>query len=449
VSSSSGGSGSVSGSDSGNRQDDFTGYDANAENNDDSSPSDVSPEESNGSSAGDGKQTISDSSSGDDSGTDNAAPPAFKRRKNEKGAAVTTKTVDSSYQLKQKLPHQPPQIPVRTPDSLPSNIAKKGGISHSIRLVEALGNGAARLRVAPAVVLPPFAGIGKRSTSSSAASIPDPSDGGSSSISSAAALSAHNKPHVQRPAAPVSANISSSGPTVIDNESSSTDSSTSPKVRGQYHLNEDDMILMDDVLMCPFVFRTQEAVACGAFAECVMPGMLRAHFSSRNKLLSLELVYDAMGFMQQLERASGNEGSAQIVPGSLEMALTPSSNEARVITLAQPPYLIVNVNDVWTRTTGYTQMEVEGKEYESLLEGEGSVPEAKERRGKPPHQLEAVAKGRSACSTNIHYDKGGRDFIEFVCSFPLTNANDEITHILHVSKELPSYQESLMQQSSI
>ena len=180
------------------------------------------------------------------------------------------------------------------------------------------------------------------------------------------------------------------------------------------------MILMDDVLMCPFSFRSHDAVVCGALAECVMPGMLRASFSERNKLNSLELVYDAMGFMQQLERASGNEGSAQIIPGCLELALTPTSNEARVITTARAPYLIVNVNDVWTQLTGYTQMEVEGREYRTLLDGEGTIPQAYDRPGRPRYNLEDIAKGRSACMTNIHYDKDGNDFIVYVCSYPLT-----------------------------
>ena len=124
------------------------------------------------------------------------------------------------------------------------------------------------------------------------------------------------------------------------------------------------------------------------------------------------------------------------------MALTPSATDALVITLAKPPYLIVNVNDVWTRTTGYTQMEVEGREYLGLLEGDGTVAVAAERAGKPQHTLEEVAQGRCACSTNIHYDREGRDFIGFFCSYPLTNAGDEVTHLLHVSKELPSPQEA-------
>jgi PAS domain-containing protein len=151
-----------------------------------------------------------------------------------------------------------------------------------------------------------------------------------------------------------------------------------------------------------------------------MPGMLRAQFSERNKLLGLELVYDAMGFMQQLERASGREGAAQVIPSTLEMALSPSASDARVISTAKPPFQIVNVNDVWTQITGYTQMEVESEPYLSLMEGEGTVPQANERHNKPTYDLEEVAKGRTACTTNIHYDKAGNDFMEYVCSYPLT-----------------------------
>jgi PAS domain-containing protein len=174
-----------------------------------------------------------------------------------------------------------------------------------------------------------------------------------------------------------------------------------------------------------------------------MPGMLRAEFSSRNKLKNLELTYDAMGFMQQLARASGKDSTAQIIPSSVEMALTPSPSEARVITMAQPPYLIMNVNEQWTRLTGYTQMDAEGKEYLSLIEGEHTISWKKlQRTGTttttPKHVFEDVARGRPVCSTNIHYDKAGTDFIEFVASFPLTNESDEVTHLLHISKELPS-----------
>lgn len=363
--------------------------DPNFADAEDSPNGDESPEESN-SSANDTKRVTTDSSSGDDSAGSNPRPSKKRKQDGDTGSLGSR--------------------------SLPPNIAKKGGIPHNIQPVIAHAseaNGTARLSSAPTVPLPPFTGLGKKSNvMPNTTSVGDQSE----------------------------------GPAVIsaDHETSSSGTNTRfPRIRGSYHVNEDDMILMDDILMCPFIFRSQDAVLCGALAECTMPGMLRTHFSSRNKLKSVEMVYDAMGFMQQLERASGNEGSAHIIPGSLEMALSPNTTDALLITLAEPPFLIVNVNELWTRMTGYTQMEVEGREYLSLVEGEGTVPEAGDRAGKPKHKLEDVAMGRCACSTNIHYDKQGRDFIEFVCSYPLTNASNEVTHLLHVCKELPSVHASM------
>lgn len=323
-----------------------------------------SPEEFNETSSG--KRISTDSSSGDDSAAATAASRPTKRRRHGEN-------VDQA----------------RSEGSLPPNIAKKGGIPHNIR-PQALAE------EAPPPLHPP-SNFGQSGAQQQA--FARSSNQGSSSTGSG------------------------NGPVMIsaDAESSSGSSgSNQPRLRASFHVNEDFMVLVDNVLMCPFVFRSQDAVLCGALADCLMPGMLRASFSSRNKLSSMEIVYDAMGFMQQLERASGNEGSAQIIPGSLEMALAPTQLEARVITLAEPPFKIVNVNEAWTRITGYTQMEVEGKEYISLLEGEGTVQEAKVRPGKPHHLLEEVAMGRPACSTNIHYGKDGQDFIEFVCSYPLT-----------------------------
>ena len=368
------------------------------------SASEDSPEDSNnGSADGDGKRVSTDSSDDSAAAIKSRRPPKRRKEEMEDKApcyAVTTKGAGSN---------------------LPQNIAKKGGITHSVRPVIAseIGgmNGSARLATAPAIPLPPFAGIGKRSqVSSASASVPNPP-----AANNAATVTA---PTVPSQASAVGSGASAQnepssvleGPAVIsgDVETSSSNSSRSrPQIRAYYHVNEDDMILMDDILMCPFVFRTQDAVMCGALAECVMPGMLRGHFSQRNKLVSVEMVYDAMGFMQQLERASGSEARAQIIPGSLEMALTPSHNEARVISLAEAPNLIVNVNETWTRMTKYTQMEAEGVELFTLLQGEGTDENS-------VHNLEEVKDGRCTCSTRLHYDKEGKEFVDFIASYPLT-----------------------------
>lgn len=471
---------SSSGSDSGKNANASTEYhdyhaqplpDPMLNDSEESSPADDSAGDSinsmNGNANGAGQGKISsDSSSGDeDKSTEQGSS---KRRKvdDAHNSSVAAETGMGNVDANAVSPIAEAARAVR--GGMPANIAKSGGISHNIRAVVAAPlpvNGNARLSTAPLITLPPFMGIGKRPAVSNPAPSAVVPPVASTIVKPAAVPSMASMPQLPPTQfammAPTAVSLSTSRYSlstsnsgvgkalasasvvgavnlVPDADTSSSNSGSNlPQIRTYYHASEDDMLLTEDVLMCPFIFRSQDAVVCGALAECVKPGMLRAHFSARNKLVSLEMVYDAMGFMQQLERASGSEGTAQIIPGSLEMALSPNTNEARVITLAKPPFLIVSVNEAWTRTTKYTQMEVEGKEL-NILHGKLTNPDASVRNGKPVHKFEEVAKGLCACSTNIHYDKEGRDFIDFVCSYPLTNANDDITHLLHVSKELPA-----------
>jgi hypothetical protein len=319
--------------------------------------------------------------------------------------------------------------PVPTRSLLPPNIARTGGISHNIRPV--VGDLNSRLSTAPAVPIPPFAGIGKRVVPviPTASGNSDPSQNKVvqvQPIASTTQISNFVEPKgaiiTSRPRDEGNSNdVSSSLQAVVidpDNGTTSSDESSIASIQAHYHINEDDMLITENVLMCPFIFRTQDAVLCGALAECVMPGMLRAEFSERNKLLQFEMIYDAMGFMQQLERASGNEGKAHIIPNSLETSLQPDSDEARVITTAKPPYHIVSVNERWTRTTKYTQMEAEKKEL-TVLHGKRTDPVAGRRPGKPVYDFAEIARGRAACCTNIYYNKFGKTFIAFVSSYPI------------------------------
>jgi len=410
-----------------------------------------SPEESNNSSNGaeigaisGTKHVSTDSSSGEeDKMSDRAVKPSSAKRRKIEDQQTNQVSINNATIV-------PDGSSTAQRNSLPPNIAKKGGISHNIRPVSAptARNGNTRLGLAPATTLPPFVGIGKKAASPQVSG--EDTMGKCTKGTSIAAVSNQKR-------GPTTVSSSSTngvefmrpgmgGPSVIAPDAGDTSSSSSnnnnnanntSQIRAYYHVNEDDMLLTEDVLMCPFIFRSQDAVLCGALSECIMPGMLRAQFSQRNKLLSLEMVYDAMGFMQQLERACGTDNLAQVVPGSLEMALAPNAHEARVITLSKSPFLIVSVNEAWTRTTKYTQMEVEGREL-SILNGGQINAETSVRPGKPVHKFEEVAKGRCACSTNRHYDKEGREFIDFMSSYPLTNANNEVTHLLHVFKELPT-----------
>ena len=386
-----------------------------------------------------GKQICTDSSSGEDE-----RPRKIQRKRNpipptleittDGGLANEVMRV-SMDKKEEQIPQQATSVTATDPSActnsetglsslrstiLPPNIARSGGISHNIRPVISTNP---RLNNAPAVSLPPFVGLGKR---------PRPSSTATPSHSSGSGVVALGRPHLvsgpvpvplQRPtnAQPIVSTSSQDVVNVIaaDNDTGSSEESSTPQIAAFYHVNEDDMLLTNDVLMCPFIFRTQDAVLCGALAECVMPGMLRAKFSSSNKLLNLEMVYDAMGFMQQLGRASGNETVAEIIPNSIEMSLQPNGEEARVITTAKAPFSIVSVNGRWTKTTKFTQMEVEKKDL-SMLEGGMTDAAVRKRPGKPIHDFACVADGLPACSTNVYYDKYGKAFVAFVTAYPLT-----------------------------
>ena len=209
------------------------------------------------------------------------------------------------------------------------------------------------------------------------------------------------------------------------------------EIGAYYAMNEDDMIMVEGVMMCPFVLRSKNAVQCGALSDTVMPGMLRAQFSEENKLMSLEMIYDAMGYMQQLDRANGGEVTAQLIPGSLEMALTHEPNEARVITEALPPFNVVYMNEPWVKLFKVNQLEGEGKPLAELIYGPNTDPRLSGRPNKPTHDFAQVGIGRPACSTNLHYDSAGSAFVDFMSSYPLYSADDKVTHILHTHVELP------------
>jgi len=407
-------------------------------------------------------QAGTDSSSADE---DIKQPSATRMKSMNKSSVIpaTLATDRPSKEVKSNKSKPPDPLNDRKINpGLPSNIARKGGIVHNIRpqmtkMPGPTSNKATneRLEKAPPIELLPFVGIGKKAAVNPSANNAKDSkttsiSKGSSPLNGSIPKLKSNAPHTVSQSSKstnesgndmsfssnvATASVTSSLIPVFHPNEHDNNINQPPQIRAVFHVNEDDMLLTGDVLMCPFVLRTQDSVYCGALAECIMPGMLRGRFSQRNKLSNLEMVYDAMGFMQQLERASGSEGSPEIIPNSLEMAISPNTDQARVITLAKPPYLIICVNEHWSRLTKYTQMEVEGKEL-SILNGKRTDANAFIRRGKPMHTFEEVAKGRSACSVNRYEDKFGMEYEEFRCSYPLTNAEGEVTHLLHVCKEL-------------
>lgn len=62
--------------------------------------------------------------------------------------------------------------------------------------------------------------------------------------------------------------------------------------------------------------KTENATECGAQCEVFSHGILRARFSPENRIEKLELVFDVMSFMQQLQRAMGG-GGFRVIPNTV------------------------------------------------------------------------------------------------------------------------------------
>ena len=68
-----------------------------------------------------------------------------------------------------------------------------------------------------------------------------------------------------------------------------------------YSSSRDDIVAAGEQVMCSFSLRTEGSEQVGALHGCVQHGMLQAHFSVGNKIVAIELMFDVIGFMQQLQ----------------------------------------------------------------------------------------------------------------------------------------------------
>lgn len=68
-----------------------------------------------------------------------------------------------------------------------------------------------------------------------------------------------------------------------------------------YSSSRDDIVAAGEQIMCWFSLRTEGSEHVGALHGCVQHGMLQAHFNGENKITAVEMMFDVMGFMQQLQ----------------------------------------------------------------------------------------------------------------------------------------------------
>ena len=127
----------------------------------------------------------------------------------------------------------------------------------------------------------------------------------------------------------------------------------------RYTLVTEEAVIAGNQIMARWVMSTLNATQCGARMEVAKQGMLCCKFNSAHKIIGLELMFDVMALMLQLKQAAGSE-TFSVIPNTVQTCQR-SFDKPMVMTLADEPYTIVQVNKLWEEMTGYKAEEVVGK----------------------------------------------------------------------------------------
>jgi PAS domain S-box-containing protein len=201
------------------------------------------------------------------------------------------------------------------------------------------------------------------------------------------------------------------------------------KVDFRYTLVTEDAVVAGNQVMARWAMTTLNAVDCGARMEVAKQGMLCCKFNSAHKIIGVELMFDVMAFMLQLKQAAGSD-SFSVIPNTVQTCQR-SFDKPMVMTLADAPYTIVQVNKLWEEMTGYTAAEVVGKSSCGILQGS-------EKDKKPlSEMMQEIRFKRPASATLINFKKTGERFRHFLLTFPLST-DSRITHYVALTCQTDS-----------
>jgi PAS domain S-box-containing protein len=195
----------------------------------------------------------------------------------------------------------------------------------------------------------------------------------------------------------------------------------------RYTLVTEEAVIAGNQIMARWVMSTLNATQCGARMEVAKQGMLCCKFNSAHKIIGLELMFDVMALMLQLKQAAGSE-SFSVIPNTVQTCQR-TFEKPMVMSLADEPYTIVQVNKLWEDITGYKAEEVVGKASCRVLEGEETDPNAVEVL------MNEIRFKRSASAMIVNCKKTGERFRNFFLAYPLST-DSRITHYLFLSTHI-------------
>jgi len=204
------------------------------------------------------------------------------------------------------------------------------------------------------------------------------------------------------------------------------------KIIFAYKLSPDDTIVSENQMMTRWTMTTLNAVKNGARAEISTSGFLCCKFSSSHTIVSVELMFDVMAFMLQLKQSSGAE-TFTVIPNTLQTSQRPYA-EPMIVTAAEAPYTIVQVNRLWEEMSGYNAKEVIGKCTPRLLQGKETNPRIIQEI------MLAISYRRPGQVTILNYRKNGKKFINYLSLYPLST-DSKITHYLGLSHHVTMLEE--------
>jgi PAS domain S-box-containing protein len=184
------------------------------------------------------------------------------------------------------------------------------------------------------------------------------------------------------------------------------------KIECRYTLVTEEAVVAGNQIMARWVMTTTNAIQYGARMEVAKQGMLCCKFNSAHKITGLELMFDVMAFMLQLKQAAGSEGFS-VIPNTVQTCQK-TFDKPMVITLADPPYTIIQVNKLWEDMTGFKAEEVVGKTSCAILQGQ------KKDKKTLGDMMNEVRYKRPASAMLVNTKKTGETFSNFLLIFPLS-----------------------------
>lgn len=189
------------------------------------------------------------------------------------------------------------------------------------------------------------------------------------------------------------------------------------------HVEPQEILAAGDYVMICYYMEMIGVGMNDSINKCIQHGMIRCQFNEENKIIAVEMVFDVMAFLQQIQRATIIQPATNILPNTLAVALQ-ASKEARCIVKAEIPSPVIHVNDAWTKLNGYSQFDTEGKSLFEILEVVDSQQE---------HFYAMLAECADGFPTSSVLVKKGHELSLFYLKLsPLTSEGDQISHILVV-----------------